>query len=183
LFAHVGSNLGVSWGDSAGTGLISVEYSFKGESALRGREKLSDNEKGFGGSDDIGDVSWSVPTVTLNYPANFEAGPGHNWANGVAMATPVAHKGVITGAKVQAMTALDLMTRPELVSQAWMFFRDVQTKERKYVPLVRPDDRPAIWLNEQIMAKYRPEMKKRYYDPTKYKTYLDQLGIKYPTAR
>ena len=32
------------------------------------------------------------------------------------------------------------------------------------------------------MAKYRPEMKKYYYDPTKYKTYLEQLGIKYPTT-
>jgi len=33
------------------------------------------------------------------------------------------------------------------------------------------------------MAKYRPEIKKYYYDPTKYKTYLEQLGIKYPTVR
>jgi aminobenzoyl-glutamate utilization protein B len=33
------------------------------------------------------------------------------------------------------------------------------------------------------MAKYRPEMKKYYYDPTKYKNYLEQLGISYPTAR
>jgi aminobenzoyl-glutamate utilization protein B len=150
---------------------------------LRGKEKLEDNEKGVGGSDDIGDVSWNVPTVTLNYPANFEAGPGHNWANGVAMATPIAHKGVTAGAKVQAMTALDLMTRPELVTQAWDYFRNVQSKDRKYVPLIRPDDKPAIWLNEQIMAKYRPEMRKYYYDPSKYKTYLDQLGIKYPTVR
>ena len=150
---------------------------------LRGRERIPDNEKGFGGSDDIGDVSWNVPTVTLSYPANFEAGPGHNWANGVAMATPIAHKGVTAGAKVQAMTALDLMMRPELVSQAWAYFKDVQTKDRKYVPLIRPDDKPAIWLNEQNMAKYRPEMKKYYYDPSKYKTYLDQLGIKYPTVR
>ena len=44
-------------------------------------------------------------------------------------------------------------------------------------------DKPAIWLNQKIMDKYRPEMKKYYYDPTKYKTYLDQLGIKYPTVR
>jgi aminobenzoyl-glutamate utilization protein B len=150
---------------------------------LRGREKLPDNEKGIGGSDDIGDVSWNVPTVTLGYPANFEAGPGHNWANGVAMATPIAHKGVIAGAKVQAMTVLDLMTRPELITQAWAYFKGVQTKDKKYVPLIRPEDKPAIWLNEQTMAKYRPEMKKYYYDPTKYKTYLDQLGIKYPTVR
>ena len=53
----------------------------------------------------------------------------------------------------------------------------------KYTPLIRPEDKPAIWLNEEIMAKYRPEMKKYYYDPTKYKTYLEQLGIKYPTVR
>jgi aminobenzoyl-glutamate utilization protein B len=33
------------------------------------------------------------------------------------------------------------------------------------------------------MERLRPEMKKFYYDPTKYKTYLDQLGIKYPTVR
>jgi aminobenzoyl-glutamate utilization protein B len=150
---------------------------------LRGREKLADSEKGFGGSDDIGDVSWNVPTVTLGYPANFEAGPGHNWANGVAMATPIAHKGVTAGAKVQAMTALDLIMRPELVTEAWAYFKNVQTKDRKYVPIIGPDDKPATWLNEQTMAKYRPEMKKYYYDSTKYKTYLDQLGIKYPTVR
>jgi aminobenzoyl-glutamate utilization protein B len=33
------------------------------------------------------------------------------------------------------------------------------------------------------MEKYRPEMRKYYYDPSKYKTYLEQLGIKYPTVR
>ena len=55
-----------------------------------------------GGSDDIGDVSWNVPTVTLRYPSNIPGGPGHNWANAIAMATPIAHKGVIAGAKVQA---------------------------------------------------------------------------------
>jgi aminobenzoyl-glutamate utilization protein B len=48
---------------------------------------------------------------------------------------------------------------------------------------MRADDKPAIWLNKAIMDKYRPEMRKYYYDPSKYKTYLDQLGIKYPTVR
>jgi aminobenzoyl-glutamate utilization protein B len=150
---------------------------------LRGTEKRPDNEKLTGGSDDIGDVSWTVPTVTLNYPANFAAGPGHSWANAVAMATPIAHKGVTAGAKVQAMTILDLLTRPALVADAWSYFKNVQNKERQYTPLIRPTDVPAIWMNEQTMAKYRPEMRKYYYDPTKYKTYLEQLGIKYPTVR
>jgi aminobenzoyl-glutamate utilization protein B len=150
---------------------------------LRGRESIPDDEKRGGASDDIGDISWNVPTVTLRYPANMAAGPGHNWANAISMATPIAHKGIEYGAKVMALTVIDLLTRPELVTQAWDYFRNVQTKTTKYVPLMRPEDKPAIWLNEQIMAKYRPEMKKYYFDPARYKSYLEQLGIKYPTVR
>jgi len=136
-----------------------------------------------GGSDDIGDVSWNVPTITLRYPSNIPGGPGHNWANGISMATPIAHKGVIAGAKVQAMTILDILTHPELVKSAWDYFNNVQTKDQKYVSFLRPEDKPAIWLNTATMAKYRDQMKKFYYDPSKYDTYLDQLGIKYPTVR
>ena len=33
------------------------------------------------------------------------------------------------------------------------------------------------------MARFRDEMKKFYYDPDKYDTYLEQLGIDYPTVR
>ncbi len=136
-----------------------------------------------GGSDDIGDVSWAVPTVTLRYPANIPGGPGHNWANGVAMATPIAHKGVVAGAKVQAMTMLDILLHPELVKNAWDYFNNVQTKDTKYKSFIRDGDKPAIWLNTKIMEEYRPRMKALYYDPTKYDTYLEQLGIKYPTVR
>ena len=149
---------------------------------LRGRESIPDEEKRGGGSDDIGDISWNVPTVTINYPSNIQAGPGHNWANAISMATPIAHKGIQYGAKVVALTVVDLLTRPELVTQAWDYFNNVQTKNTKYIPLIRPEDTPAIWLNKERMEKYRPEMKKYYYDPTKYKNYLDQLGIKYPTT-
>ena len=136
-----------------------------------------------GGSDDIGDVSWAVPTVTLSYPSNIPGGPGHNWANGVSMATPIAHKGVVAGAKVQAMTMLDILLHPELVQKAWDYYNNVQTKDVKYKSLLRPDDKPAIWLNQKTMEEYRPKMKALYYDPSKYDTYLEQLGIKYPTIR
>jgi len=136
-----------------------------------------------GGSDDIGDISWVVPTVTLRYPSNIPGGPGHNWANGIAMATPIAHKGVIAGAKAQAMTMLDILTKPELVTQAWDYFRNVQTKDVKYQSFLRPDDKPAIWLNEKTMETFRPKLKQLYYDPAKYATYLEQLGIQYPTTR
>jgi len=136
-----------------------------------------------GGSDDIGDVSWNVPTITLNYPSNIPGMPGHNWANAISMATPIAHKGVVAGAKVQAMTMLDILMTPQIVTDAWDYFNNVQTKEVKYKPFFAPTDKPPIWLNADIMAQYRPEMRKYYYDPKKYKTYLEQLGIEYPTVR
>ena len=142
-----------------------------------------DRENTGGGSDDIGDVSWNVPTVTLSYPSNIPGLPGHNWSSAIASATPIAHKGVVAGAKVQAMTVLDLMTKPELVKAAHDYFTNVQTKDVKYIPFINKDTPPATHLNTQTLAKYREQMKKYYYDPTKYKTYLDQLGIKYPTVK
>ncbi len=136
-----------------------------------------------GGSDDIGDVSWTVPTITLNYPSNIPGLPGHNWANAISMATPIAHKGVVAGAKVQAMTMLDLLSIPQIIVDAKDYFDNVQTKEMKYKSFLSPTDQPPIWLNAEIMAKYRPAMQKFYYDPKKFKTYLEQLGITYPTVR
>ncbi len=146
-------------------------------------QPVTEQQNRGGGSDDIGDISWNVPTVTLRFPSNIPNLPGHNWADAIAMATPIAHKGVTAGAKTQAMTMLDILLRPELVQQAWDYFRNVQTKDMKYEPLLRPQDKPATDLNTDIMAKYRSEMKKFYYDPLKYKTYLEQLGIQYPTVR
>jgi aminobenzoyl-glutamate utilization protein B len=132
------------------------------------------------GSDDIADISWNVPTVVLNYPSNIPGTPGHNWADAIAMATPIAHKGVIAGAKVVATTLIDMLTNSKIISDAWDYFKNVQTKDVKYISFVEADTPPATHLNKKIMAEFRPELIKYYYDPSKYKTYLEQLGIQYP---
>jgi aminobenzoyl-glutamate utilization protein B len=136
-----------------------------------------------GGSDDIGDVSWVVPTVTLRYPSNIPNLPGHHWSNAITMATPIAHQGITAGAKVLAMTMVDLLTNPSLVDKAREYFRDVQTKDTKYQPLISDQDRPAIWLNKKTMDENREPMRRFYYNPAEYDTYLDQLGISYPDVR
>ncbi|MBI2834974.1 MAG: amidohydrolase [Acidobacteria bacterium] len=144
---------------------------------------IPEEDKRGGGSDDIGDISWNVPTITLRFPSNIPNLPGHNWSNAIAMATPIAHKGATAGAKAHAMMLIDLLLKPALLKDAWDYFTNVQTKDMKYTPLIRPEDKPAIWLNKDTLDKYRAEMKKLYFDPTKHKTYLEQLGIKYPTVR
>ena len=133
-----------------------------------------------GGSDDIGDIMWAVPTITIRYPSNIPNMIGHNAIAAIAMATPIAHKGVEAGAKAVAMTVLDLLTTPKLIADAKAYFKDVQLKTDTYAPILTDEDVPAIWLNERNMALYRPLMEKYYYDPSKYDTYLDQLGVKYP---
>ena len=150
---------------------------------LRGREATPVREQRGGYSDDIGDIMWKVPTVTLGFPANISGGQGHNWNKAIAMATPIAHKGATAGAKVHAMTVLDLLLTPSVLEGAWDYFNNVQTKDQQYVSLLRPQDEPAIWLNKEIMERFKPELQQYYYDPSTYDSYLEQLGIEYPTTR
>ncbi len=96
------------------------------------------------------------------------------------MATPVAHKGATAGAKVLAATMLDLIQDESLVNDAWKYFREEQTANETYVPFIGDDDDPAIEKNFAIMSEYKDELKKYYYDPSKYDTYLEQLGVDYP---
>jgi len=132
------------------------------------------------GSDDIADIAWNIPTVVFRYPSNIPGTPGHNWADAIAMATPIAHKGVVAGAKVVSATLIDMLTNPKIIEEAWDYHQQVQTKETKYIPFLDDQTEPAIHLNTEIMKQYRPELKKFYYNPSKYKTYLEQLGIHYP---
>ncbi len=84
---------------------------------------------------------------------------------------------------MQALTLLDLFLDGETVDAAWEYFNEVQTAETTYTPFITEDDEPAIWLNADIMEEWREQMRPYYYDPDEYDTYLEQLGIEYPTIR
>jgi len=133
-----------------------------------------------GGSDDIGDIMWTVPTITIRFPSNIPNMIGHNVTSAMAMATPIAHKGAVAGAKAVALTVLDLMTTPEELTKAKAYFDTDQQKYDHYKPFVTATDVPAIHVNDDYMRTYRPLMEPYYYDSKKYPSYLDQLGIKFP---
>lgn len=135
---------------------------------------------GSGPSDDIGAVMWTKPTVRLSYPANIAGTITHNWQAALAVATPIAHKGALAGAKVTALTALDVLTDPELVPAAETYFTDVQTKDMQYYPFESETDVPSTHLNAETDARNRPQQEEFYYDPSQHETYLEQLGIAYP---
>ena len=134
------------------------------------------------GSDDIAEVSWNLPTVVLRYPGNIPGMVGHHWSSAIAMATPIAHKGTTAAAKAYAMTAIDLLTKPEILASAKQYFAE-QTKDVKWQSLIPVDAKPPIHLNRERMERFRPVLDKLRYDPSKYGTYLEQLGIAYPTVK
>jgi aminobenzoyl-glutamate utilization protein B len=137
---------------------------------------------GGGGSDDIAEVSWAVPTVVLRYPSQIPGMVGHHWSSGIAMATPIAHKGALAGAQAQAMTLIELLTDKQLLTDAKAFYSE-QTKDVKWESLIPEDVSPPTHLNKERMERYLPQLEKLRYDPSKYPTYLEQLGVEYPTLK
>jgi len=133
-----------------------------------------------GGSDDIAEVSWNVPTVRLRYPGNIPGMTGHHWSSGIAMATPIAHKGVNVASRVIAMTAIAVAVDQDLVEEAWRYHREVTTKDYTWESLIPAGTQPPIHLNADKMAVYRPMLEPLIYDETRFDTYLEQLGVSYP---
>lgn len=147
-------------------------------------QELEEADQGMGGgSDDIAEVSWNLPTIRLRYPGNIPGMTGHHWSSGIAMATPIAHKGANFGSRVIAMTAIELVNEPDLVAEAWRYFREETTKDFQWVSLIPEGTEPPTFLNAEKMARFRPILEGLRYDPTRFDTYLEQLGITYPTVR
>ncbi|HJO04233.1 MAG TPA: amidohydrolase [Acidobacteriota bacterium] len=150
---------------------------------ILGDEPIAFEQGMGGGSDDIAEVSWNVPTVRLWYPGNIPGAIAHHWSSSISMATPIAHAGANYAARVVAMTAIDLLADPVKVQEAWTYFREVTTKDYQWRSLIPEGTPPPIDMNADKMDRYRSQLQALRYDPTRFDTYLEQLGIEYPTVR
>ncbi len=112
-------------------------------------------------ANDSGEVSWVVPTGLITFPANVPGASYHHWSAGVALATSIAHKGAVAGAKAMAASAVDLLMDPSLISEAKESFKS-EIGEVEYRPLLPPDQKPPLELNRDIMERYRPAMRAHY---------------------
>ena len=81
--------------------------------------KLDRSESyGGGGSTDVGDVSWCIPTAQINTSTFPAQAPGHSWQNVSCGRTSIAHKNMLLAGKVIAATAIDLMEKPDVLQAA-----------------------------------------------------------------
>ena len=95
-----------------------------------------------GGSTDVADVSWVVPTVGMSSATWVPGTPAHSWQAIAAGGTSIGEKGMVVAAKTLAMTAVDLFTDPELVAAAKAERLERVGPDFEYVSLVGDRDPP-----------------------------------------
>ena len=94
-------------------------------------------------STDVGDVSWTVPTVGLSTATWVPGTPGHSWQAVAAGGTSIGTKGMMVAAKTLTLTAIDLFSNQVLIDEAWKEFRKRQGQNFKYEALLG-DRKPAL---------------------------------------
>lgn len=112
-------------------------------------------------ANDAGDISWKVPMVKLYFPATVPHISFHHWVAGVPLATSIAHKGAVAGAKVMAASIVECFSNPAVVGEARRTFKD-ELGGVEYRSLLPPGQKPPVTLNRATMAKFRPLMAAHY---------------------
>lgn len=119
-------------------------------------KKPSDIQVG-GGSSDVGEVTLIAPTATLSFPGGVPGSIGHHWSSVASNYGTAAWKGLNTGAKVMAATAIDLLTNPELLEAIKTEFAEY-SKTHPYKSFLPEGAKPPLDLNKELMNKYRDAM-------------------------
>ncbi|WP_298301235.1 amidohydrolase [Hydrotalea sp.] len=103
---------------------------------------LKQQEDAGGGSTDVGDVSYAVPTVGLRAATWIPGTPAHSWQATACGGTEIGTKGMMVAAKTLALTAIDLYQSPSLIEAAKKEF--VQTKGNYQYKALLGDRKPAL---------------------------------------
>jgi aminobenzoyl-glutamate utilization protein B len=96
-----------------------------------------------GGSTDVGDVSWAVPTVGLRTATWIPGTPGHSWQAVACGGTDIGTKGMMVAAKTLTLMGIDLLMDKNLIEKATADWKTARGADFKYVPLLG-DRKPAL---------------------------------------
>lgn len=96
-----------------------------------------------GGSTDVGDVSFAVPTAGLRAATWVPGTPAHSWQAVAAGGTSIGNKGMIIAAKTLALTGMQLIDNPKIIKAAQENFIQKRGKDFQYIPMLG-DRKPAL---------------------------------------
>jgi aminobenzoyl-glutamate utilization protein B len=95
------------------------------------------------GSTDVSDVSWKVPAMELTTATFVLGSPGHSWQNVAQSGMGIGHKSLIFAAKTMTTSALDLMTKPDLLKNVKDEFSQ-RLGRRAYKSPLPPEMKPPL---------------------------------------
>jgi aminobenzoyl-glutamate utilization protein B len=95
------------------------------------------------GSTDVADVSWQAPTVEFGTASGVLGTPGHSWQDVAESGVGLGHKSLIFAAKVMAATAIDLLTKDDILNKAREEHRQ-RIGDKKYRSPIPPDQKPPL---------------------------------------
>ena len=124
----------------------------------KGFSKPSEIQVG-GGSSDVGEVTLIAPTATINFPGEVPGVIGHHWSCVTSNYGRAAWKGLNAGAKAISASALDLLTNPKLLEEIKNEFNEY-SKDHQYKSFLPEGAKPPLYLNKELMDKYREAMMK-----------------------
>jgi aminobenzoyl-glutamate utilization protein B len=94
-------------------------FTLDGALPLGSEEQIQTIEVGSGGgSTDVGDVSWNVPTAQFNTATYVPGTPGHSWQAVACSGYSIGGKGMVVAAKTLALSGIDLFNDPKLIEAA-----------------------------------------------------------------
>jgi aminobenzoyl-glutamate utilization protein B len=103
---------------------------------------IKTEEDAGGGSTDVGDVSYTVPTVGLRTATWVPGTPAHSWQAVACGGMEIGTKGLMVAAKTMTLTAIDLFTNPAIIEKAKEEFKK-DIGDYKYKALLG-DRKPAL---------------------------------------
>ena len=123
---------------------IAISLGYKGVDIAKAKniQPYKTEAKAFG-STDVGDVSFTVPTVGMGAATWVPGTPAHSWQAVAAGGTSIGTKGMMIAAKTLALTAINLFQDDDLIKKAKAEFLERRGADFKYIPLLG-DRAPAL---------------------------------------
>ena len=89
-----------------------------------------------GGSTDVGDVSYTVPTAGLRAATWVPGTPAHSWQAVAAGGTSIGSKGLMIAAKALTLTGMQLFDDPSIIEATKKEFLQIRGEDFEYIPLL-----------------------------------------------
>ncbi|MCL1067416.1 amidohydrolase [Shewanella olleyana] len=106
-----------------------------------------------GGSSDVGDVSWKVPTMGVMFASWPQHIPPHQWGCTACNGMSIGRKAGLQAAHVMAAQGLEIMTNPDLLKKATAEFISNKNNQ-EYVSLNDSNENPRGILNDEQLTNY-----------------------------